>query len=100
MSKPIHVRIRRRNQTFYVLCHASQTAIHIKQEIALALQGHDEDPPSDPSEMKLTDPTGKELEDEDSLQSLSNEAELHVVFPIADDEWEPVEIVEYEAGTD
>ena len=34
------------------------------------------------------------MEDDDTLEGIANESEFHVVFSIADDEWEPVDLVD------
>jgi hypothetical protein len=39
---------------------------------------------------------GTVLDDDDSLEGFTNEQELHVCFPISDNEWETVDIVSTE----
>lgn len=83
-----YVRIRRKQQTFYVLCEPTvHGADHLKSQVRLALQ---DDAPESLDEMRLMDTGGTEL-DED-LSKLENEQELHIVFRISDDEYEPVDV--------
>ena len=43
-------------------------------------------------DLKIMDTAGTELLDRDQLTKLVNEQELHVVFRISDDEYEPVQV--------
>ena len=43
-------------------------------------------------DLKIMDTAGTELVDRDQLTKLVNEQELHVVFRISDDEYEPVQV--------
>jgi hypothetical protein len=82
-----YIRIRRKQQTFYVLCEPNvHDADHLKSEICTALAA---DAP-EKDDMKLMDTAGDELSED--LSKLENEQELHVVFRISDDEYEPVDV--------
>jgi hypothetical protein len=92
-----HVRIRRKNQSFFIMCVPSQTALYLKHQVAQCLHEHHlENAPESPSQLQILTAEGTVLEDDDSLENLTNEQELHVCFPISDNEWEPVDIVSTE----
>ena len=80
---------------------------HLKKEIVTALSGFDGDAPHLMDDLKIMDKTGMELVDKSQqqqggggdqrdntfdFQNLVNGQELHVVFRISDDEYEPVQI--------
>jgi hypothetical protein len=83
------VRIRRKEQTFCIFCQPDHHGPdHLKEEVYRALSGFEPEP-VEVSDMKLMDTTGKEVTD---LSKLNNEQELHVVFRISDDQFEPVDV--------
>jgi len=85
--KPIYVRIRRKQQTFCVFCQPQQhTPDFLKDQIKEILAQFDT---AEDREMRLMDTAGEEVTD---LKTLKNEQELHVVFRLTDDEFEPVDI--------
>lgn len=82
-----YVRIRRKQQTFYVLCEPNvHDANHLKTEICTALAAE----APDQADIKVMNTAGDELGGD--LSKLENEQELHVVFRISDDEFEPVDV--------
>lgn len=84
-----YVRIRRKLQTFYVFCQPDVHGVdHLKQQVATALAGFSDDP-VEMDDLKIMDTAGTDLED---LSKLENEQELHVVFRISDEEYEPVQV--------
>ena len=92
-----YVRVKRYNQTYFVMCQPSDTFAFIKQQVALA------NPECLANHMRLILP--KEnivLQDEDKVENygddIKNETELYVVFKISDEEWESVAIAETQAG--
>ena len=85
-----YVRIRRKLQTFYVFCQPDVHGVdHLKQQVATALAGFSDDDPVEVDDLKIMDTAGTDLED---LSKLENEQELHVVFRISDEEYEPVQV--------
>lgn len=62
---------------------------HLKQQVATALAGFSDDDPVEVDDLKIMDTAGTDLED---LSKLENEQELHVVFRISDEEYEPVQV--------
>jgi hypothetical protein len=103
-----YVRLRRKNQTFFILCRqpSQDTVGFLKQEVAKALEGRqDEEQESsaiavEASDVRIIQPTdGTVLDDDNATMEglkIENEAILNVVFKIADNEWEPVDLVEME----
>jgi hypothetical protein len=57
---------------------------------------HDDNAPESPSQLQMLTLDGTVLDDDDSLEGFTNEQELHVCFPISDNEWELVDIVSTE----
>lgn len=92
MRQKSYLRLRRKNQTFFILCQPTQNVAFLKTQVEIALKDRDEETTSDC--MRLLDPTGTVMEDDDTLEGIANESEFHVVFSIADDEWEPVDLVD------
>ncbi|KAI2502621.1 hypothetical protein MHU86_11815 [Fragilaria crotonensis] len=111
-STPIYVRIRRKHQTFFVFIDPTMHGVnYLKKEIIMALSGFndnannptfDNDDDDDDNygtsslpvqDLKIMNVAGVELKEETDLATtLVNDQELHVVFRIADDEYEPVQI--------
>jgi hypothetical protein len=122
-----YVRIRRKQQTFYVCIPSDvSSADYLKDEIITALSGlrhesdadtsasstnrryrmhndndYEEDEEDDATEnpnaltrqdLKIMDTAGTELLDRDQVMKLVNEQELHVVFRLSEDEFEPVQV--------
>jgi hypothetical protein len=84
-----YVRVRRNNQSFFIMCSPSQTALYIKEQVAMCLDRTSEAA----SSLQIQTKEGTVMEDDDSLDQLRNEDELYVCLPIADGEWEAVDIV-------
>jgi hypothetical protein len=78
------------------MCQPTESISFLKSQVEVALKDRDDE--TDASSMRIVDPSGKVLADDDTLQSLANEAELHVVFAIADGEWEPVDLVDLDSS--
>jgi hypothetical protein len=79
------------------MCVPSQTALYLKHQVAQCLhEQHYENAPESASQLLIVTCEGKVLDNDDSLEFLTNEQELHVCFPISDKEWEPVDIVSTE----
>ena len=95
-----YVRIRRKNQSFFILCTPTNTALHLKQQVALALKEQHEPTVDDSRTLQLQTLDGRVLEDELILEQvpIQNEQELCVCFPISDGEWEQVDVVSPETG--
>lgn len=77
------------------MCSNSQTALHIKEQVAECL-GNGE--VKDASSLQLLTEKRMELKNEESLESLENQEELYVCLPINDTEWEPLDIVSLETS--
>mmetsp|Transcript_27612 Transcript_27612/g.40602 ORF Transcript_27612/g.40602 Transcript_27612/m.40602 type:complete len:97 (+) Transcript_27612:134-424(+) len=93
-GKAIYACLRRKNQTYFVMFDSQQhKALYLKEQVALAL-GEE----TKPEEMMVKQPDGTVLNDDDALDHLQNEQVLHLVFQIADDEWEPVDLVEMDTS--
>lgn len=78
------------------MCQPTQSISYLKRQVEVALKDRDDE--TDASSMRILDPSGNVLDDDDTLQSLTNEAELHLVFAIADDEYESVALVDLDSG--
>jgi hypothetical protein len=107
-----YVRIRRKHQTFFIFVDPTIHGVnYLKKEIVTALSGFndnasnptyddnddDADDNGSPSlplqDLKIMNVAGVELtEDTELSATLVNDQELHVVFRISDDEFEPVQI--------
>ena len=109
--------IRRKHQSFYIFVEPLQHSVqYLKEQVRIALRGvpkndnntnynsnnHDNDDDDDDNDnivdlcpledMKLMTTTGKELLHAEDMASLVNEQELHLVYRIAENEYEPVQI--------
>jgi hypothetical protein len=89
-----YLRIKRENQTFFVMCSPSHTIKYLKDQVALATKHEYET-----DQMRLLLPIDSTiLNDDDKLEThqdqIKNESELYLVLKISDDEWEPVKVVE------
>jgi len=96
-----YIRIKRRNQTFCFLCNASDTVAQLKAKVAAVVKQHpaggkaSDDDDEETLIMQLIHPESTDiLEDEDLLSEyeLKDNAVLHVVFEVADNEFETVDI--------
>lgn len=92
-----YLRVKRYNQTYFVMCQPNDTFAFIKQQVALAntecLANH----------MRLILPKDNiVLQDEEKVEKygddIKNETELYVVFKISDEEWESIAIAETQSG--
>jgi len=73
------------------MCSPSEhTPDYLKEQVSLALKGE-----TPVEEMRILFPTGEELS---SLTELKNEEELHLVFQLSDEEWEPVDLADMDVG--
>lgn len=88
-----YVKVCRKNQSFFIMCEPTQTALHIKKEVASCL-----DESVSPEALQLQTTEKNILQDTDSLQDLKNGEEVYVCLPIADGEWEPVDVVSLESS--
>ena len=80
------------------MCHhpTTQTVAFLKSQVEIALKDRDDETATD--QMRIVHPTGKVMNDDDSLGALENDSELHLVFAITDDEWEPVDIFDMDSS--
>jgi len=88
-----YIRVKRRNQTFCLLCNNSDSVQTVKEQLAMAAKQHlDNDAVVDANDMRLLY-NGSVLQDDETLQDFKDDSVLHVVFKVADNEYEPVDIV-------
>mmetsp|Transcript_21069 Transcript_21069/g.29304 ORF Transcript_21069/g.29304 Transcript_21069/m.29304 type:complete len:129 (+) Transcript_21069:284-670(+) len=98
--KLVYVRIKRKNQTYFVFCNpSSDTSLYLKQQVSAALQ-HNQDSDAEekvpPQDMRILLTNGGELDDSKPLgENVKNENELHVVFSKGG-VWEQVDITSLE----
>lgn len=95
---PMYVRIKRQNQTYFVMCTPGDTIGYLKEQVALATKEEYK-----AGQMRMILPKDNTvLEDEDKLEKhegeITNETELHVVFQISEGEWESVYIEDTQAA--
>jgi hypothetical protein len=93
-----YVRIKRQNQTYFVMCTPEDTVGYLKQQVAVATKKEYK-----AEQMRMILPKDNTiLEDADTLQKhedqIKNETELHVVFQISEGEWESVTIEDTQAA--
>lgn len=93
-----YVRIKRQNQTYFVMCTPGDTIGYLKEQVALATKEEYK-----AGQMRMILPKDNTvLEDEDKLEKhedeITNETELHVVFQISEGEWESVYIEDTQAA--
>jgi ferredoxin len=99
-----YLRIKRRNQTFCVLCQETDTIGHVKEKLIEVMQQHDirlGGAACTAAEMRLLKASnGEPIHDsnsdgENTIQAaqLKDDQVLHLVFRMTDDEYEPVEII-------
>lgn len=89
------------------MCEDSDTVASVKKKVAAAANqhcGNDKANEISADLLRLLKPDGSVLKEEDALQDCelnADDAVLHVVVQIADDEWEDVDVVstELETGT-
>src|SRR5690349_4183103 len=85
-----YVRIRRQNQTYFVVSSPKDTIQTLKEQVAIAAKDEWK-----AEQMRMIHPaTHDVLQDTDTLESLEirNEDILHVVFQIGEGVWESVHI--------
>jgi len=93
----MYLRIRRLNQTYFVMCNGDDTVGYLKEQISLATKKE-----TKPEHMRLINAKDNQpLEDDTEKLSkhedLKNESELYVVFQISEKEWEDVNVQSTEA---
>jgi hypothetical protein len=99
-----YLRIKRRNQTFCLLCQETDSFGQVKEKIVEIMQQHADIRPEQGSavadEMRLIeashgDPINDAYDDDTTIQAaqLKDDQVLYLVFRIADNEYEPVEII-------
>mmetsp|Transcript_10179 Transcript_10179/g.24725 ORF Transcript_10179/g.24725 Transcript_10179/m.24725 type:complete len:106 (-) Transcript_10179:6592-6909(-) len=93
----IYLRVRRLNQTYFVLCNEDDTIGYVKEQISLATKSE-----TKAEHMRLIKPKDNTSLDNDDEklskhEELKNDSELYVVFQISDDEWEGVHVEDIEA---
>mmetsp|Transcript_23452 Transcript_23452/g.32884 ORF Transcript_23452/g.32884 Transcript_23452/m.32884 type:complete len:119 (+) Transcript_23452:293-649(+) len=88
----ISVRIKRKNQTYFVFCNPQlDTSLKLKEQISAALQND-----VVPQDMRILLENGGELDDSKPLgDNVKNDIELHVVFSDGG-VWEQVDITSLE----
>ena len=103
------LKVRRRQQTFFVSCHSTQTAAHVKKEVTLALSGFDDSNAIDEG-IKLVEATRSDHEwaDDTTLETFFEESgrqpkkgetpEIYAVFGLGNEEWEPIDVMDYEVN--
>ena len=87
-----YLRVKRLNQTYFVMCNEDDTVGHLKEPISLATKNE-----TKADHMRIIMPKDKKPLDDDSeklskFEELKNESELYVVFQISDGEWEGVHV--------
>jgi hypothetical protein len=92
-----YIRVKRRKQTFCLLCPANDTVQTVKQKLASALQQHGPDSSDSPDEssmrLQLPGSDATVLEDDSILgNELKDDAVVYLVLAVSDTEWEPVDI--------
>jgi hypothetical protein len=99
-----YLRIKRRNQTFCVLCQETDSIGQVKEKIVEIMQQHADLRPAQGSpaatEMRLIkasngEPISDSSDDDNTIQAaqFKDDQVLHLVFHIADNGYEPVEII-------
>mmetsp|Transcript_47042 Transcript_47042/g.50821 ORF Transcript_47042/g.50821 Transcript_47042/m.50821 type:complete len:102 (+) Transcript_47042:79-384(+) len=88
----MYLRIKRLNQTYFVLCNEDDTIGYLKEQISLATKNE-----TKAEHMRIIIPEDKLIleDDEEKIskyEELRNETELYVIFQIAEQEWEGVHI--------
>mmetsp|Transcript_19359 Transcript_19359/g.39801 ORF Transcript_19359/g.39801 Transcript_19359/m.39801 type:complete len:106 (+) Transcript_19359:162-479(+) len=94
----IYLRVKRLNQTYFVMCNEDDTVGHLKEQISLATKNE-----TKADHMRIIMPKDKKPLEDDSeklskFEELKNESELYVVFQISDDEWEGVHVEDTDAA--
>jgi hypothetical protein len=94
-----YIRVKRKNQTFCLLCAAQDTFGTVKTRLATAFQQHDADNSSSNSGMRLQLPSSgadaaPTVLDDDAIvgSQLKEDAVVHLVLAMSDSEWEAVDI--------
>ena len=87
-----YIRIKRRNQTFCLLCNHTDSIQSVKEQLAMATKQHMDDAAVGAEDMRLLW-NDSILQDSDTLRELKDDCVLHLVFKVADDEYESVDIV-------
>ena len=86
------MKIKRKNQTYFVICGQDDTVAYLKEQVSIATRGE-----QSADQMRMILPKdGMVLGDDQKLSKfdgkIKNETELHVVFQIANGEWEQASI--------
>jgi len=87
-----YIRIKRRNQTFCLLCNNTDSIQSVKEQLAMAAKQHLDDAEVGADDMRLLW-NDSILHDTDTLHELKDDSVLHLVFKVADNEYESVDIV-------
>ena len=92
-----YLRIKRLNQTYFVLCQEDDTIGYLKEQISIATKHT-----TKAEYMRIIQPIDNvPFEDDEEkiskYEEIKNESELYVVFQISDEEWEGVHIEKTEA---
>lgn len=99
-----YLRIKRHNQTYFIMCQPTDTVGYLKEQVALANKEVQADQLRLILPTTATSPTPTILQDDSATLSkysdtIVNESELHVVFQISETEWEAVNIQDVENPT-
>eukprot|EP00536_Pseudo-nitzschia_multiseries_P008651 jgi/Psemu1/319443/estExt_fgenesh1_pm.C_2230001 len=94
----IYLRIKRLNQTYFIMCNEDDTVGYLKEQVSLATKRE-----TKAEHMRIIQPKDNLPLDDDSekiskYEGLKNESELYVVFQISDDEWEGVHVEDTDKG--
>lgn len=92
-----YLRIKRRNQTYFIMCTEDTTLGSLKEQIAAAT-GKEVDAASMRLISKANQPLGEDTDKLSQHTDLKNDAELYVVFQIGDGEWEEVQVEDTDAA--
>lgn len=94
------LRIKRKNQVYFVPCHEDDTIGYLKDQVSLATKNETE-----AKHMRIINPKDNlPLEDDgeqiNKYSNLKNESELYVVFQIGEEDWEAVHIEDTESNNE
>lgn len=94
----MYLRIKRQNQTYFVMCSEDDTVGYLKEQISLATKQE-----TKAEHMKIIMPKDNKPLDDDSeklskYEELKSESELYVVFQISGDQWEGVHVEDTDAA--
>lgn len=93
-----YLRVKRLNQTYFIMCNEDDTVGYLKEQISLATKQE-----TKAEHMRIINPKDKTPLDNDSeklskYEELKSESELYVVFQISEDEWEGVHVEDTDAA--